>query len=69
MPQGDKGGVATMLLCFFLGILGILRSYLDYTGIGIIQLLTAGLLGIWTLIDFILTIIKSLKPKNGECTD
>jgi len=56
-------------LAFFLGGLGIHRFYLGYTTIGIIQLLTAGGLGIWALIDFIRILIKDLKPKDGDYTD
>ncbi|MCF6365215.1 MAG: TM2 domain-containing protein [Bacteroidales bacterium] len=65
----DKSWVAALLLCFFLGALGIHRFYLGYPVIGVIQLLTLGFFGIWTLIDFILIIVKGLKPKNGEYTD
>lgn len=44
---------ATLLLCWFLGCLGIHRFYTGYTVIGIIQLLTGGGGCIWALIDFI----------------
>ncbi|MCW5912220.1 MAG: TM2 domain-containing protein [Cyclobacteriaceae bacterium] len=63
---GGKSQVAATLLAFFLGGLGIHRFYLGYTGIGIIQLLTLGGLGIWALIDFIRIIVGDLKPKGGE---
>jgi TM2 domain-containing membrane protein YozV len=55
-----------LLLCWFLGILGIHRFYLGYTFIGIIQLLTLGCLGIWTLVDFILLILNELKDAKGR---
>lgn len=58
-------GVA-LILVLLVGILGIHRMYLGYVGIGIIQLLTLGLCGIWTLVDFIMIITGDLKPKNGE---
>lgn len=60
-----KNKLVATLLCFFLGTLGIHRFYLGYTGIGVVQLLTGGLLGIWTLIDLFRIIIGDLKPKNG----
>lgn len=61
--------IIALLLCIFFGIIGAHRFYLGYTGIGIIQLLTFGLLGIWTLIDFIRILTGSLKPKDGDYFD
>ncbi len=55
-----------LLLCFFLGYLGIHRFYLGYTTIGIVQLLTVGVLGIWSTIDFFLILFRVLKPKGGD---
>ena len=54
------------VLCFFLGLLGVHRFCLGYTGIGILRLLTFGLFGIPTLIDFIRILIGDLKPKGGD---
>ncbi len=61
-----KSQVVAGVLCFFLGVLGIHRFYLGYTGAGIAQLLTAGGLGIWALVDLVRICIGSLKPKGGE---
>lgn len=61
-----KNWLAALLLCFFLGGLGIHRFYLGYTWQGIVQLLTGGGCGVWALIDFIRIIMKTLKPKNGD---
>lgn len=63
---GSKSAVAAILLCFFVGIFGIHRFYMGYYGIGILQLITLGFFGIWTLIDFILLIVGELQPKNGQ---
>jgi hypothetical protein len=63
---GGKSQLIALLLCIFLGWIGIHRFYLGYLWIGIIQLLTAGLLGIWTIIDLIRIIIGDLQPKNGS---
>jgi TM2 domain-containing membrane protein YozV len=63
---GGKSQLTAVLLCFFLGGLGIHRFYLGYTWQGIVQLLTLGGLGIWTIIDFIRILTGSLQPKNGE---
>lgn len=64
--NGSKSLVAALLLCFFVGIFGIHRFYMGYYAIGILQLLTLGFFGIWTLIDFILLLVGELQPKNGQ---
>jgi hypothetical protein len=65
-PAKGKSQTTAILLAFFLGGLGIHRFYLGYTGIGIVQLLTLGGLGIWALIDFIRIITGDLTPKDGD---
>ena len=67
--SGDKSWIAALLLCIFLGELGVHRFYLGYTWQGIVQLLTLGGLGIWTLIDLIRIITRDLQPKSGHYTD
>lgn len=61
-----KSQLVALLLALFIGVLGIHRFYLGYMGIGIIQLLTLGGFGIWALIDLIMIITGSLKPKDGD---
>ena len=56
-----KSKLTAILLCFFLGSLGIHRFYLGYTLIGVIQLLTFGGILIWVIVDLIRLIIGSLK--------
>ena len=56
-----KSKLTAILLCFFLGSLGIHRFYLGYTLIGVIQLLTFGGLLIWVIVDLIRLTIGSLK--------
>lgn len=62
---GGKSQLVALLLCIFVGAIGIHRFYLGYTWQGIVQLLTAGACGIWSLIDLIRIITGSLQPKNG----
>jgi TM2 domain-containing membrane protein YozV len=67
--SAGKSWIAALLLCWFVGIIGIHRFYLGYTWQGVVQLLTLGAFGIWTLIDFIRIIIRDLQPKDGSYTD
>ncbi|MDR1679957.1 MAG: TM2 domain-containing protein [Prevotellaceae bacterium] len=61
-----KDWLTTLLLCFFLGYLGIHSFYTKKTGVGVAQLLTAGGCGIWTLIDFIKILTGSYRDGNGQ---
>lgn len=61
----DKKRLVALLLCFFLGGLGVHRFYVGKAGSGVAQILTLGGLGIWVLIDFIMIICGSFKDKNG----
>ena len=63
--SGEKSQIIALILAIFTGIIGIHRFYLGYTTIGIIQLLTLGGLGIWTLIDIIRIITGDLQPADG----
>lgn len=70
--------VATLLLCFFLGGLGIHRFYVGKTGTGIAMLVMCILgiipfigwllwiaLGVWVLVDFIMIIVGSFTDSKG----
>ena len=61
-----KSKLTAILLCFFLGSLGIHRFYLGYTIIGVIQLLTFGGFLIWVIVDLIRLIIGSLKDSEDN---
>ncbi len=64
--ESEKKFVPAVLLCFFLGGLGIHRFYLGRPGTGILMVLTLGGLGIWTIIDFVRLVTGSLTVKNGQ---
>jgi TM2 domain-containing membrane protein YozV len=58
--------LATLLLCWLLGVFGIHRFYLGRVGSGILMLITLGGLGIWYLVDLILVIVGQMKDGNGN---
>jgi TM2 domain-containing membrane protein YozV len=68
-PGDGKSQMIALILCFFVGVLGIHRFYLGYTMEGVLMLLTGGGCGIWALIDLIRIISGDLKPKDGDYTE
>jgi TM2 domain-containing membrane protein YozV len=66
MMSSEKGFVPTLLLCFFLGTFGVHRFYVGKVGTGLLQLVTFGGLGIWTMVDFIMIAVGSFKDKEGR---
>jgi hypothetical protein len=66
--NGDepKSQTVALILVLLVGLLGIHRFYLGYTGVGLIQLLTLGGCGIWALIDLIRIATGDLKPADGS---
>jgi len=61
-----KSKVVALLLCFFFGYLGAHRFYVGKVGTGILYLFTGGLVGIGSLIDFIMILIGSFKDNFGR---
>ena len=62
----EKNKIVALLLCLFLGGIGIHRFYVGKTATGVLQLLTLGGCGIWTLIDFILILVGSFTDAKGN---
>ncbi len=57
--------IIALLLCVFLGLLGIHRFFVGKIGTGVLMLLTLGGLGIWALIDLIMIAAGSFRDKEG----
>ena len=64
--KSEKDWLTTLLLCLFLGGLGVHRFYVGKTGTGILQLLTVGGCGIWALVDLIMILTGSFTDKDGN---
>lgn len=61
-----KSQIIALILVALIGGLGIHRFYLGYTWQGVVQLLTAGGCGVWSLIDLVRIITGDLQPKDGS---
>ena len=64
--MSNKSWVVTMLLCLFLGYLGIHRFYAGKIWTGILYLFTGGLFGIGFVIDFIIICVGAFDDKLGR---
>jgi TM2 domain-containing membrane protein YozV len=49
-----------------LGVFGVHRFYTGHTALGVVQILTLGGCGIWTLIDFIIIVSGNYKDAQGN---
>ena len=64
--KSDKEWLLTLLLSLFLGTIGVHRFYVGKIGTGILQLITLGGCGVWTLIDIIMIVTGNFKDKDGN---
>ena len=64
--KSEKNWLVALLLCIFLGALGVHRFYVGKIGTGLLQIFTLGGCGIWVFIDFIMILVGSFKDKDGN---
>ncbi len=60
-----KSRLVALLLCLFIGCLGIHRFYVGKIGTGLLWLFTGGLFGIGALIDLIMIICGNFRDCAG----
>ena len=66
-PKGEGyDWFITLLLCFFVGFLGVHRFYTGSMLLGVGQLLTFGGCGLWTMVDFALILMNTYRDGNGR---
>ena len=66
MVNEQKSFTVTILLAVFFGWSGAHRFYTGHIATGVLQLLTLGGCGLWTLIDFIMIIIGKFNTADGQ---
>lgn len=69
VKTSEKSAVATLLLCMFLGNLGVHRFYVGKWVTGILMLLTFGGLGIWYLVDIALIVCNRFTDCRGRVVE
>jgi hypothetical protein len=62
----DKKVLPAFLLAMILGPFGAHRFYVGKTGTALLQLVTLGGLGLWTLYDIVMIVTGNFRDKDGE---
>ena len=66
LVANGKDKIVAILLCLFLGALGMHRFYVGKTRTGIAILLTGGFFGVWPLIDLIMLLTNKFTDAQGR---
>lgn len=64
-PTSDKSKTVALLLCIFLGPLGIHRFYVGKIGTGLLYLFTMGLFGIGWIVDIVRILLGTFTDNVG----
>ena len=64
--MSTKRKLPAFLLCLFFGIFGVHRFYVGKVATGVLQLLTAGGLGLWWLVDLFVILLGGFSDKEGR---
>jgi TM2 domain-containing membrane protein YozV len=62
----QKRKLPAFLLCLFFGVFGVHRYYVGKIATGLLQLCTAGGLGIWVLFDLLVILLGGFTDKEGK---
>jgi TM2 domain-containing membrane protein YozV len=64
--KSESSWIATLLLCIFLGNIGVHRFYTGNIGTGLLMLFTCGGCGVWTIVDLIIIAVGNFRDGDGK---
>ena len=64
--ESDKNRLVVLLLCIFLGCLGVHRFYVGKFKTGLLMTLTGGVFGVLTIIDIVMICLGSFTDNEGD---
>jgi TM2 domain-containing membrane protein YozV len=67
--SSPKNALLLVVLCLVFGVFGAHRFYVGKTGTGVIQLVTLGGLGVWTVIDLVIVLFGEFTDIEGRKID